>query len=339
MTKVAINGFGRIGRLVFKRILEREKDLDVVAINDLTDTKMLAHLLKYDSLYGIYNKQVKARDGEILIEGKDNSKKVKVLAEPDPEKLPWTAMGVDIVLECTGRFRTIADAQKHIKAGAKKVIISAPAKSEEIPTYLLGVNARNYDGEKDNIVSMGSCTTNCLAPVAKIIDEEFGIVRGYMTTVHSYTNDQRILDLPHKDFRRSRAAALSIIPTTTGAAKTVEKCLPKLTGKLDGLALRVPTPVVSIIDFVAQTEKEVNSQEINYFIKKKSEESDYRGILGIEDAPLVSSDYKGNAYSSIVDALSTQGEGHLLKILAWYDNEYGYSSRLAEFTSFLAEQL
>jgi glyceraldehyde 3-phosphate dehydrogenase len=339
MTKIAINGFGRIGRIVFKKILEKKSNLDVVAINDLTDTRTLAYLLKYDSLYGIYDKQVKAKDGEMLIEDKENSKQVKVLAEPDPEKLPWKEMDVDIVLECTGQFRKIEEARKHLTAGAKKVILSAPAKSDEIPTYLLGVNEADYNPEKDDIISMGSCTTNCLAPIAKIIDEEFGIIRGYMTTVHSYTNDQRILDLPHKDLRRSRAAAINIIPTTTGAAKTVEKCLPALKNKLDGLALRVPTPVVSIVDFVVQVEKETTSQEVNYFIKKKTEEPGYRGILGIEDAPLVSSDYRGNAYSSIVDALSTQAEGNLLKVLAWYDNEYGYSSRLAECASFLAERL
>lgn len=339
MIKIAINGFGRIGRIAFKRILDKEPDLDVVAVNDLTDTKTLAHLLKYDSLYGIYSKQVKARDGEILVEGKDNGKKVRVLAEPDPEKLPWQDMGVDIVLECTGRFRKLEDAQKHLQAGAKKVILSAPAKSEEIPTYLLGVNEEDYDAAEDHIVSMGSCTTNCLAPVAKVINEGYGIVRGYMTTIHSYTNDQRILDLPHKDLRRARAAAVNIVPTTTGAAKTVEKCLPALKDKLDGLALRVPTPVVSIVDFVVQTEKTVNSEAVNYFIKKKSAEANYRGILGIEDAPLVSSDYRANSYSSIVDALSTQGQDNLLKILAWYDNEYGYSSRLAEFASLIAKKL
>ena len=337
--KIAINGFGRIGRPTFRRILNKHPDLEVVAINDLTDTKTLAYLLKYDSLYGIYEKQIKAKDRELLIDGKDSGKKVKVFAEADPEKLPWKELNIDVVLECTGHFRDLDGAKKHLQAGAKKVIISAPAKSEEIPTYLLGVNQEKYNPKKDNIVSMGSCTTNCLAPVAKVFDQEFGIVKGFMTTIHSYTNDQRILDLAHKNLRRSRAAGVNIIPTTTGATKTVEKCLPQLKEKLNGLALRVPTPVVSIVDFVCQVKKETSAEEVNYILRKNSGKEELRGILGVEDAPLVSSDYKGNSYSAIVDALSTMVQKNLIKTLIWYDNEYGYACRLAEMAEYIGKGL
>jgi len=340
MIKIAINGFGRIGRPTFRRILDKHPSLEVVAINDLTDPQTLAHLLKFDSLYGIYKRQVKVREKEILIDGTKDGKKVKIFAEKDPERLPWGELGVDIVLECTGVFRDFEGAQKHLKAGAKKVIISAPSKDpEKIPTFLLGVNEKDFDPEKYNIVDMGSCTTNCLAPIAKVLNEEFGIVKGFMTTVHSYTNDQRILDLPHKDIRRARAAALNIIPTTTGAAKAVEKCLPELKGKLNGLALRVPTPTVSIVDFVAEVKKETTAEEVNYVIRKASEREELKGILGVEDAPLVSSDYKGNSYSAIVDALSTMAQGNLIKVLAWYDNEYGYACRLAEFAEYVGKKL
>jgi glyceraldehyde 3-phosphate dehydrogenase len=339
MIKIAINGLGRIGRPTFRRILDKHPEMKVVAINDLTDTKTLAHLLKYDSLYGISKKQIKAKGNEILFDGKGNGDKVKVFAESDPEKLPWKKLDIDIVLECTGHFINLEGARKHLKAGAKKVIISAPAKSDEIPTYLLGVNQEKYNPKEDDIISMGSCTTNCLAPIAKVLDEEFGIVKGFMTTIHSYTNDQRILDLAHKDLRRSRAAAINIIPTTTGAAKTVEKCLPQLKGKLDGLALRVPTPTVSIVDFVCEVKKETSTEEINYFLKKRSEKKDLQGILGVEDAPLVSSDYKGNSYSAVVDALSTMVQGNLVKVLVWYDNEYGYACRLAEFAEHIGKKL
>ena len=339
MIKIAINGLGRIGRPTFRRILNKHPELKVVAINDLTDPKTLAYLLKYDSLYGIFRKQIKAKDNELLLDGEGNTKKVKVFAESDPEKLPWKKLDIDIVLECTGHFRDLEGVKKHLKAGAKKVIISAPAKSDEIPTYLLGVNQEKYNPKKDDIISMGSCTTNCLAPLAKVLDQEFGIVKGFMTTIHSYTNDQRILDLAHKDLRRSRAAGINIIPTTTGAAKTVEKCLPQLKGKLDGLALRVPTPVVSIVDFVCEVKKETSAEEVNYILKKSSEKEELRGILGIEDAPLVSSDYKGNSYSAVVDALSTMVQGNLIKTLIWYDNEYGYACRLAEFAEYISRKL
>ena len=339
MIKIAINGLGRIGRPTFRRILNKHPELKVVAINDLTDPKTLAYLLKYDSLYGIFRKQIKAKDNELLLDGEGNTKKVKVFAESDPEKLPWKKLDIDIVLECTGHFRDLEGVKKHLKAGAKKVIISAPAKSDEIPTYLLGVNQEKYNPKKDDIISMGSCTTNCLAPLAKVLDQEFGIVKGFMTTIHSYTNDQRILDLAHKDLRRSRAAGINIIPTTTGAAKTVEKCLPQLKGKLDGLALRVPTPVVSIVDFVCEVKKETSAEEVNYILKKSSEKEELRGILGIEDAPLVSSDYKGNSYSAVVDALSTMVQGNLIKTLVWYDNEYGYACRLAELAEYISKEL
>ncbi len=335
MTKIAINGFGRIGRLTFRRILDKHPDLEVVAVNDLAPPKTLAHLLKYDSLYGIYKKQVKGEEGEILVDGK----KLKVFSEKEPENLPWKKLGIDIVLECTGVFADFKGAKKHLQAGAKKVIISTSVKSEEIPTYLLGVNQNEYEPKKDNIVSMGSCTTNCLAPVAKILEEEFGIEKGFMTTVHSYTNDQKILDLAHKDLRRTRAAALNIIPTTTGATQAIEKCLPALRGKLDGLALRVPTPTVSIVDFVCSLKKETTAEEVNYLLKKASGREELRGILGVEDAPLVSSDYRGNSYSAIVDSLSTMAKGNLIKVLVWYDNEYGYACRLAEFTEYIGKKL
>jgi len=248
-------------------------------------------------------------------------------------------MGIDIVLECTGAFRDIKGAGKHIAAGAKYVVISAPAKDQEIPTFLLGINAERFDPAKDRIIDMGSCTTNCLAPVAKVIHEKYGIRKGFMTTVHSYTNDQRILDLAHSDLRRARAAALNIIPTTTGAAKAIGKAIPGLQGKLDGLALRVPTSTVSIIDLVCELEKDTSAEELNYVLKKASEEKDMRGILGVEDKELVSSDYKGNSYSSIVDSSSTMANKNLIKILAWYDNEYGYACRLAELAAFIGKKI
>lgn len=339
MIKIAINGFGRIGRSTFRRLLDNHPALEVVAVNDLSPAHTLAHLLQYDSLYGMYKKRVKFETDTLLLDGTTDGKKVRVFAEKDPANLPWQEIGVDIVLECTGLFTDLTGAKKHLEAGAKKVIISAPSPSEEVPTYLLGVNAKDYDPHKDDIVSMGSCTTNCLAPVAKVLHENFTILKGFMNTVHSYTNDQRILDLGHKDLRRARAAALNIIPTTTGATKTVEKCLPDLKGKLDGLALRVPTPTVSVVDFVCQVAKETNAEEINYVLKKASSAAELTGILGVEDAPLVSSDYIGNSYSAIVDALSTQAIGNLVRVLAWYDNEWGYACRLAEFVEYIGKKL
>jgi glyceraldehyde 3-phosphate dehydrogenase len=334
--KVAINGFGRIGRNTFKVILEKCPDLEVAAINDLTDTKMLAHLLKYDSIYGIFGKSVESKENAILVDKKE----VAVLAEKDPSNLPWKKMGIDIVLECTGLFSGYEGAQKHILAGAKMVIISAPSKDpDRIPSFVLGVNEEKFDVKNDKICDMGSCTTNCLAPVAKVLNDNFKIVRGFMTTVHSYTNDQRILDLPHSDPRRARAAAINIIPTTTGAAKAIGNVIPELKGKLDGIALRVPTPTVSVLDLVCEVEKETTKEDVNYILKKASHEKKMEGILGVEDALLVSSDYKGNSYSSVVDSALTMAKDNLVKITAWYDNEWGYSTRLAEFAQYVGKKI
>ena len=323
--KIAINGFGRIGRPVFRTIIDSHPELEVVAINDLTDKATLKHLLKYDSLYGIFGKSI---DSEI-----------QFLAEKDPENLPWKKLGVDVVLECTGLFTEFEGAKKHLEAGGKKVIISAPSKSGEIKTFVLGVNEEKYNLQSDNVVSMASCTTNCLAPVAKVLNDSFKIVRGFMTTSHSYTNDQRILDLPHKDLRRARAAALNIIPTSTGAASAIGKVIPELEGKLDGIALRVPTPTVSILDLVCLVEKETTSQEVNYAMKKASQNKELKGILGVEDAPLVSSDYKGNSFSAVVDAGLTMAQDNLVKVVAWYDNEWAYACRLAEFAEYIGKKL
>ena len=336
MIKVAINGFGRIGRLTFRRILEKYPNLSVVAINDLTDTKTLAYLLKYDSLYGMCLEKVSFKENAVLI----NGDRFSVFTEMDPVNLPWKELEIDIVLECTGRFTEYEEAENHIKAGAKKVIISAPSKSPNIPTFVLGVNEDKYNPEKDNIISNTSCTTNCLAPIVKVLNENFEIENGFMTTVHSYTNDQRILDLPHKDLRRTRAAALSIIPTTTGAAKSVEKVIPGVKGKLDGIALRVPTPTVSIIDFICKVKKPPSSsEEVNYIFKKVSKEEKLQNILGIEDAQLVSVDYTRNSFSAIVDANLTMVKGDLVKIVAWYDNEWGYACRLAQMTEYIGRRL
>jgi glyceraldehyde 3-phosphate dehydrogenase len=335
MIKIAINGFGRIGRQTFRRIIENHPDLKVVAINDLTDNKTLAHLLKYDSVYGKLDKEVNFTDDSILVDGKE----YLALAEKEPEKLPWKKLEVDIVLECTGLFTDKESAQKHIKAGAKKVIISAPSKDKEIPGFVLGVNAETFDAEKVEIMDMGSCTTNCLAPVAKVLNNNFKIVKGFMTTVHSYTNDQKILDLPHKDLRRARAAAINIIPTSTGAAKAIGKMIPELNGKLDGIALRVPTPTVSVLDLIVEVEKSTTKEEVNEVFKKASQSKEFKGILRIEEMPLVSTDFKGDTYSSIVDVEETMVKDNLIKIIAWYDNEWGYSCRLAEFAEFVGTRL
>jgi glyceraldehyde 3-phosphate dehydrogenase len=333
--RVAINGFGRIGRPVFKRIIENHKDLEVVAINDLTDAKTLAHLLRYDSIYGIYQKSVKAEGDYLLV----NGQKFKVFAEKDPANLPWKELKVDIVLECSGVFTDYEGARKHIEAGAKKVIISAPSKNpEKIPEFVLGVNEDKYD-PKYEIVDMGSCTTNCLAPIAKVLHENFKIVKGFMSTVHAYTNDQRVLDLAHKDLRRARAAALNIIPTTTGAARAIGNVIPELKGKLDGIAFRVPVPTVSVLDLICEVEKKTTKEEVNYVLKKASQTERLKGILGVEDAPLVSSDYIGNSYSAVVDALSTMVIDNLVKVVAWYDNEWAYACRLAEFAEFVGKRL
>jgi glyceraldehyde 3-phosphate dehydrogenase len=336
MTKLAINGFGRIGRQVFKVLIDKYPDLSVVAINDLTDTKALAHLLNYDSLYGMYTKRAQGKEDKISINGYE----FKVYTEKDPVSLPWRDLDVDIVLECTGFFTDYESSKKHIDVGAKKVIISAPSKSEEIPTFVLGVNEEKYNKKKDNIISNASCTTNCLAPVVKVLHDNFDIEEGFMTTIHSYTNDQKILDLPHKDLRRSRAAALSIIPTTTGAAKATTKVIPELEGKLDGIAIRVPTPTVSVVDFICKVKKAPkNTEEVNYIIKQATKEKNLQGILGIEDAELVSIDYKGNSFSAVVDANLTMSKGNLVKVVAWYDNEWGYATRLADITNYVANKL
>jgi len=319
--KVAINGFGRIGRATFRKILDNHPDLEVVAINDLTDPKTLAHLLKYDSIYGIYHKSF--------------GPKVKFFAEKDPANLPWEDLGIDIVLECTGFFTDLEGAEKHLIAGAKKVIISANSKTEEIPHFVLGVNEEKYNSKKDNVMAMCSCTTNCLAPVAKVLNDAFGIKKGFMTTVHSYTNTQRILDLAHKDLREARAAALNIIPAETGAASGIGRVVPELKGKLDGIAMRVPTPTVSILDLICEVEKKTTTEEVNYTFKKASTKKELKGILGIEDAPLVSSDYIGNSFSAIVDASLTMAKDNLVKVVVWYDNEWAYACRLAEFAEYI----
>ncbi|MEJ5227996.1 type I glyceraldehyde-3-phosphate dehydrogenase [Thermodesulfovibrio sp.] len=331
--KVAINGFGRIGRLFF-RSCYGIPEIEIVAINDLTDAYTLSHLLKYDSVHGRFPANVKASDNAIYVD----ERKIQVFAETAPERLPWEDLKIDIVVESTGRFTDRAGASKHLEAGAKWVIITAPAKEEDI-TVVMGVNHHLIDPSKHKLISNASCTTNCLAPVAKVIHENFGIERGFATTVHSYTNDQRILDLPHKDLRRARAAALSMIPTTTGAAKAVGKVLPELKGKLDGLAIRVPTPNVSLVDLVVQLSRETTEKEINDVLIKASQE-ELKGILLVTDEPLVSIDFNGSDFSSIVDALVTKViEGKLAKVLAWYDNEYGYSCRVRDLILYISSKI
>ena len=330
MTKVGINGFGRIGREVF-RVAFTNPEVEIVAVNDLTDAETLAHLLKYDSVHGTFPHEVTVDGDYIVVDGK----KVKVLAQTDPAKLPWGELGVEIVVESTGRFTEGPKAVAHIEAGAKKVIISAPAKQEDI-TIVMGVNEDKYDPAKHNIISNASCTTNCLAPFTKVLMEKFGIESGLMTTVHSYTNDQRILDLPHKDLRRARAAACSIIPTTTGAAKAVALVLPELKGKLNGFAMRVPTPNVSITDLTVLLQKDTTAEEINAALKEAAE-GKLKGILGYNELPLVSRDYNGCPLSSIVDGLSTMMVGpRMAKVVSWYDNEWGYSNRVVDLACYIA---
>ena len=327
--RVGINGFGRIGRLVF-RCGFRDEEIEWVAVNDITNAETLAHLLKYDSSYGILDAEVKVEDDSIVVEGK----KIKVLCEKDPANLPWGDLGVDIVVESTGIFRDRENASKHLSAGAKKVIISAPAKNPDV-TIVLGVNESMYDPEKHNIISNASCTTNCLAPMVKVLDDNFGVRRGLMTTIHSYTNDQRLLDLPHKDLRRARAAALSMIPTTTGAAKAIGEVIPKLKGKMHGVAIRVPTPTVSLVDLVAELDKEVDEAMVNEAFKKAAE-GELKGILQYCDVPLVSKDFTGNPHSCIFDALSTYViEKNMVKVFGWYDNEWAYSMRVVDLIKFM----
>ncbi len=332
--KLGINGFGRIGRVVLRSALNHP-ELEVVHINDLTDTKTTAHLLTYDSVHGILNKDIRAEEGAIFID----DKKITVTAYRDPAEIPWGDAGVDIVLECTGIFRDKERASKHLNGGAKKVLISAPAPDPDV-TIVLGVNDNMYDPSAHTIISNASCTTNCLAPVAKVLLENFGIISGMMTTVHSYTGDQRLLDFPHKDLRRARSAALSMIPTTTGAAKAVSLVLPELKGKLNGLSVRVPTPNVSLVDLVALTEKTGLTKEVVNAALEKESKGSLAGIMGYTEAPLVSIDYMSNPLSSIVDASCTDViNGNMVKIYSWYDNEAGYSARLAELALMVGKSL
>ena len=336
--KIAINGFGRIGRLFFRAALndkDFERMFEVVAVNDITDSKTLVHLLKYDSVFRVLNEEVKAKESAMTVRGKE----VKVLTEKDPAKLPWRSMNVEYVLESTGLFTDREGASKHLLAGAKKVLVTAPAKNPDV-TIVIGVNENLYDPKKHNIISMASCTTNCLAPIVRVLNDKFGIESGFMTTCHAYTNDQRVLDLPHRDLRRARAAALSIIPTTTGAAKAVAEVIPELKGKLDGLALRVPVPDGSINDFVALLKKEVTKEEVNAVLRDSSETS-LKGILQYTEDPIVSADIIGNPHSSIADGLSTNvigGRGRLVKVLSWYDNEWGFSCRLVDLLKLMARK-
>ncbi|WP_018132098.1 ArsJ-associated glyceraldehyde-3-phosphate dehydrogenase [Effusibacillus pohliae] len=331
--RVGINGFGRIGRNVFRAAMNNP-EIEVVAVNDLTDAETLAHLLKYDSVHGILDAEVEGREGSLFV----NGKQIQVLAEREPSNLPWGELGVDIVVESTGRFTDKAKAEAHITGGgAKKVIISAPAKDEDI-TIVMGVNEDKYDPQAHHVISNASCTTNCLAPFAKVLHEKFGIKHGLMTTVHSYTNDQQILDLPHKDLRRARAAALSIIPTSTGAAKAVALVLPELKGKLNGFAMRVPTPNVSVVDLNAEVEKPTTVEEVNAVLKEAAE-GPLKGILGYSEKPLVSSDYNGNPHSSVIDSLSTMViDGTMVKVVSWYDNEWGYSNRVVDLIDYIAKR-
>ncbi|OMH40833.1 type I glyceraldehyde-3-phosphate dehydrogenase [Desulfurobacterium indicum] len=328
--RVAINGYGRIGRCFHRAILD-DGEFEIVAINDLTDAATLAHLLKYDSVHGKFPGTVEVKGDKLVINGKE----ITVYAEKDPAKLPWKGLEVDIVLEATGRFRDREGASKHLEAGAKRVLISAPAKEPDA-TFVVGVNHKEYDPDKHFIVSNASCTTNCLAPVAKVLLENFGIEKGFLTTVHSYTADQRLLDAPHKDLRRARAAAVSMVPTTTGAAKAVGLVIPELRGKFNGISIRVPTPDVSLIDFVCTVEKEVTVEEVNAALKEAAE-GELKGILGYTEEELVSVDYIGDRRSSIVDAKSTDViGGNMVKIISWYDNEFGYSNRLGDLIKYMA---
>lgn len=331
--RVAINGFGRIGRNVF-RASAGNPEIEFVAVNDLTDANTLAHLLKHDSVHGNFKADVAVKDGNILVDGKE----IKVLAETDPAKLPWKAMNIDVVVESTGRFVDRAGASKHLEAGAKKVIISAPAKEPDI-TVVLGVNDKDYDASKHNIISNASCTTNCLAPVAKVLDEKFGIKKGVMTTIHAYTADQRLQDAPHKDLRRARSAAVSMIPTSTGAARAIGLVMPQLKGKLDGIAMRVPTPNVSIVDLVVEVSKATSAQEVNQALKEAAA-GPLKGVLEYSEEPLVSIDLNGNPNSSIVDSgLTSVMEGNMVKVFSWYDNEWGYSCRIRDLVLFIFGKL
>ena len=333
--KVGINGFGRIGRAVLKNILKDPEcsNIEIKAINDLTDPATLAHLLKYDSVQGVFSQKITSNNEEIAIDGKS----IRIFSEKEPSKLPWKDQGVDIVIESTGFFTSREAARQHVDAGAKKVVISAPSKNPDI-TLVLGVNQETYLPEQHNIISNASCTTNCLAPVAKVLHDNFFIEKGLMTTIHSYTNDQRILDLPHADLRRARAANVSMIPTTTGAAKAVALVIPEIAGRLDGMAIRVPTPNVSLIDLVVEVKKNTSNEEVNEVFKEAAREG-LKNILRVEDNPLVSIDYNGDPYSSIIDGLSTKVmKDNMIKVLAWYDNEWGYSNRVKDLLKFIVSK-
>jgi glyceraldehyde 3-phosphate dehydrogenase len=330
--KVGINGFGRIGRNVFRTALH-DSNIEIVAVNDLTDPKTLAHLLKYDSVLGNLPNKVSVSPDGIVVDGRT----IKVFKERDPGALPWESVGAQVVIESTGHFTNGEDAKKHMRGTVKKVIISAPAKNEDV-TLVLGVNHDKYDPAKHHIISNASCTTNCLAPIVKVVNDAFKIVSGTMTTIHSYTNDQVILDFPHKDLRRARAAALSMIPTSTGAAKALKLVIPEMAGKLDGFAIRVPTPNVSVVDLVALVEKKATKEEVNAALKAASESGPLKGYLGYEENELVSSDFKGDARSSIVDSLCTLTVGNLVKVISWYDNEWGYSCRVRDLINFIGSK-
>lgn len=332
--RVGINGFGRIGRNIFRAWFEGfgNEEIEFVAVNDLADTKTLSHLLRYDSIYGPLDAEIESTDSGILVDGKE----IKILGEKDPSLLPWKDLGVKIVIESTGRFTDRENAAKHLSAGAKKVVISAPAKQPDV-TIVMGVNEDKYDPKTHHIISNASCTTNCLAPMAKVLLDNFGIVRGFMTTIHAYTNDQNILDFPHEDLRRARAGALSIIPTTTGAAKAIGEVIPELKGKMDGMAMRVPVPDGSVVDLVAIVEKEPTVEDVNEAFKKVADKGRFEGILEYIEDPIVSVDVIGNSYSSIFDSLSTMVMGNLVKVVSWYDNEWGYSCRMIDLIKYIVE--
>jgi len=332
MVKIAINGFGRIGRLTLRATLAKNyKNLDFVAVNDLTDASTLAHLLKYDTAFGTLSEKIKATKNSIKI----GNREIKVISERDPEKLPWKELGVDIVIESTGFFTDREGAKKHLKAGAKKVIISAPAENPDI-TLVLGVNDNLYNPKKHNIISNGSCTTNCLAPMVKVLSDKFGVEKGFITTVHSYTADQNLQDGPHKDLRRARAAAENIVPAKTGAAKAIGEVISKVSGKLDGFAIRVPSPVVSITDLVCITKKKTTKEDVNKLFFSKADKKEFKGILEYTEEPIVSSDLRGNSHSCIFDAGLTKVMGNLVKIFGWYDNEWGYSNRLVDLAKMVS---
>jgi glyceraldehyde 3-phosphate dehydrogenase len=334
-TKIAINGFGRIGRCMARVLFSGPSDLELVGINDLTDAKTLAHLLQFDSVHGTFGSEVRSEDNALII----GERRVPITAEKDPAKLPWKALNADIVLECTGLFTSKAKASAHLSAGAKRVIISAPGAADVDGTFCVGINLGSYDPAKHTVISNASCTTNCLAPVAKVLHERFGVVKGHMVTVHSYTNDQRVLDLPHSDPRRARAAALSMIPTSTGAAKAIGLVLPELKGKLDGTAIRVPTPNVSIVCLTVSVSKKTNRDEVNAALQQAAD-GELKGVLGVEKRPLVSVDFIGNPLSSIVDAAQTQVVGDdLIEVQSWYDNEWGFSNRMLDLANFVAKQV